>query len=96
MTMMVCWPSVGCAELQDPTQPPATPEVSQRGAMVLNAVMISAGSSLAVINGKIVHLGETINGMKVISIKPGSVDLESPQEKLTIVLLSTTVKRANN
>jgi hypothetical protein len=91
--MTILWPVVTYADLQDPTQPP---DINQAGSMVLTAVIISPGHSLAVINGKIVHLGEMINGMKVTSIKPNSVDLESPQEKETLVLIATAVKNANN
>jgi hypothetical protein len=87
-------PVLGVAELNDPTKPPDV-AASSLGTLVLSAVIISPENKLAVINGKIFHEGDTVNGMKVISIEANSVDLASPQEKLTLTLLTKSVKSGN-
>jgi hypothetical protein len=94
MTIMInLLPATGFADLIDPTKPP---DLTQAGGLLLSAIMISPDHKLAVINGTIVHEGDTINGMKVTSIDPNSVDLVSSQEKLTLVLLTGSVKSVNN
>jgi hypothetical protein len=84
---------MGYADLVDPTKPP---ELNQTGNLVLSAIMISQDNKLAVINGKILHEGDMINDMKVINIAPNTVDLASPDEKLTLVLLTSPAKSINN
>ncbi len=93
LTIMInILPATGYADLIDPTKPP---DISQSGSLVLSAIMISPEHKLAVINGKILHEGDMINGLKIISITTNSVDLASPQEKLTLVLLTSPVKNVN-
>ena len=94
MTIMInLLPATGFADLIDPTKPP---DITQAGGLVLSAIMISPDHKLAVINGTIVHEGDTINGMKVTYIAPNSVDLVNAQEKVTLVLLTNPVKSVNN
>jgi Type II secretion system protein B len=93
LTIMInILPVTSYADLIDPTKPP---DLSQTGNLVLSAIMISPEHRLAVINGKILHEGDMINGLKVISITPNTVDLASSQEKLTLVLLTSPVKSVN-
>jgi hypothetical protein len=93
MTVMInLLPVTGFADSIDPTKPP---DLTQAGGFILSAIMISQDSKLAVINGTIVHEGDTIGGMKVTSIGTNSVDLVSAQEKLNLVLLTGSVKSGN-
>lgn len=90
--MINMWPTIAHADLVDPTKPP---DLSQEGGLVLSAIMISSNHKLAVINGKILHEGDVINGLKIVNIAPNSVDLASPQEKITLLLLTSAVKSVN-
>ena len=50
--------------------------------------MISATNKLAVINGKITHVGDSLAGNKITNIEPNFVVLDGPEGKITLVLLT--------
>lgn len=71
------------AELRDPTLPPATgaPSPGDRGAAFdpgswkLTATLVGSGRAVAVINNRLVGLGEQVDGARVLAIDPGRVRL---------------------
>jgi putative nucleotidyltransferase with HDIG domain len=52
----------------------------------LQAVMYNGDKSTAIIEGKLVHIGESIDGQRVLSIRPNAVILERGAEKVLLAL----------
>jgi hypothetical protein len=73
------------AEIIDPTRPPNV-SGAHDDKFVLTAILIAPDHRMAVINGKIVHVGEQINGAKVVDIRASNVDIEGPNGKVSLVL----------
>ncbi|MFK5926757.1 MAG: hypothetical protein QM483_09020 [Desulfuromusa sp.] len=59
----------------------------------LTAVLISAGRSVAVINGKSLQEGEQLGGYKLIQIDTDKVILNNKQEKLVLRRAGTGLKK---
>lgn len=86
--------------ITDPMQPP-----NMRGDSVkhitksktakwrLTSVLIGQKRRLATINGKILSIGEKINGAKLIDIQPSVITLNVENRNIIIKLLPTIVKR---
>lgn len=81
--------SVSAETLRDPTLPgkgdtgAIAVNQTQHRPLVLNSIVSSNGSAYAVINNKIVALGGSIQGVKVVRIDTSSVSL-SDGRKLTL------------
>ena len=91
-------PSINAAILQDPTRPPnavsgstsiTTKPVSQWN---LSSTLISNGRRNAIINGKLVSVGQTIQKAKIISIHPNEVWLLHKKKKIRIKMLAREIK----
>lgn len=79
--------------LVDPTQPADEDTAFSFSNMQLSAIMIWPNRRLAVISGKIVHEGDTINRAKVVKINANTVDMEGPNGVFTIQLLPNPLKK---
>lgn len=76
------------AEWRDPTAPQAMPNSAYNG-YVLMAIMSSPDKHIAVINDKIVHEGDLVDNAKVLAIHDNTVELDSPNGRLTLTLVIT-------
>ncbi len=87
------------ASLKDPTRPPeARPAKAQKAARAplrwrLGSTLVSPQRRAAVINGRVVGVGETINGARVVEILPAKVRLRRKGRDITLVLLKQDIKR---
>ena len=86
-------------ELVDPMQPPpvapapAVEEASMTpGAWQLGAIKIEPGRRSAMINGRIVAEGEDVDGARVVSIAPRSVELAVGNATTSLSLLNHDIK----
>jgi len=85
--------------LDDPTRPPGYPryqtsgKIKQGPSWRVNAIYIGANEKKAMINGKILRTGETINGAKVTQILPSEVQLRKNRKSIVLQLNSSPVKK---
>lgn len=85
--------------LDDPTRPPGYPlyrssgKIKQGPSWHVNAIYISANEQKAMINGKIVRSGETVNGAKVTQILPTEVRLRKNNQRIVLQLNRTRVNK---
>lgn len=86
--------------LRDPTRPGlgaivlASTASDEGTQLVLNSVLKSGSSSIAVINNKMFALGERVQGVKITAINTTSVSL-SDGRKLTMYQAITEIKEIN-
>ena len=87
------------AELVDPTRPPNMKSIAKgvakkqnRPRWVLSSTLVSAGRRSAVINDKVVAVGDRVNSARVVSIQPSSVRLQVNGRDITLVMLKKDVK----
>lgn len=99
---LVCpgfFPSVrAAAELPDPTRPPLS-----SGAVVhrkgpprkwqLTSLLISPERKVAVINGQVVRVGDSINGARLVSIEPGRALLQHAGQNIRLELIAGSVRQ---
>ena len=74
------------AALLDPTKP-VDFSAREGNGFVLSAIVIASDHRLAVINGKIVHVGDEVNGAKVTAINKDTVAIDGPDGKHSLVLI---------
>ena len=103
----VCWvfPAWGIAE--DPTRPPIVknksvkPETKQKkipkpktktGGWVLSSTLVASDRRTAVINDKVLSVGEKIDGAKVVGIQSGKVLLRRKNKTITLEIVKKDVK----
>ena len=90
------------AQLDDPTRPPGYRLVLPGGKKAaattirfsLSSVRISSTRRTAVINDRMVEVGDKVNGAKVLAIYPSSVKLKKQNKVFTVRLLSRISKKA--
>lgn len=79
----------------DPTRPPAPDEIrawrdkasgQTRSTWQLESILISEQRRVAVINGRTVSVGDTVDQARVMAIAPGSVSLEAEGETVELTL----------
>lgn len=86
--------------LEDPTRPPTadaktsyvTPKKNKRSRWTLHSTLVSSSRRTAVINNRVVSLGDRINGATVVSIQPSSVRLRAKGREVTLVMLKKNIK----
>jgi type II secretory pathway component PulC len=66
---------------------PKTMEAAAPSNMVLNGVLMSDNNQTALINNQFYHLGDSVNGMKIINIELNNVKLQQGNQ---IVVLRTS------
>lgn len=90
-------PALGDDGVPDPTRPPnmspgASPGASGAGP-ILQAVRISHGRTLAIVDGQSVRVGDTVGGLKVLRITEGGVVLGGGGQSRTLTLFPEVQKR---
>jgi len=85
--------------LADPTRPPAQGPSELHSAPSgvapsrLQSVLISAGRSVAVIDGRPVRLGERVGDATLVSIEPSEVTLERGAARERLTLLPSAIEK---
>jgi MSHA biogenesis protein MshK len=90
---------VSAQQLRDPTRPPnfaaARPEAAEAPSdLVLQTVLVSPERRNATVNGRLVRVGDTVSGMRVIEIRESTVVLRGPGEQRTLSLFPAVEKRS--
>ncbi|MBW0280045.1 MSHA biogenesis protein MshK [Shewanella xiamenensis] len=81
IALLVISAQVSAENLRDPTLPGksysavSAASQNQHQALVLNSIVSSGNTAYAVINNKIVSVGDSIQGVEVVRITPSSVSL---------------------
>lgn len=85
--------------LVDPTRPPVraeqekpAPAIAERRSWALESTLVSPERRVAVINGKLVSEGESVDGARVIAIRKRDVLLSAQGRRMTLQLLPDIVK----
>jgi MSHA biogenesis protein MshK len=86
--------------MEDPTRPPTAKATSsyvpvkkrQGPRWVLNSTLISSDRRTAVINDRVVAVGDRVNGATVVSIQPSAVRLRDKGREVTLVMLKKNIK----
>jgi hypothetical protein len=91
-------------DLPDPTRPPAslrptstagTPAVAAPPALVLQSVLIGEGRKpTAIINGRVVELGDTLDGLRLVRVFDTGAQLAGPNGATTLALTPDSEKVA--
>lgn len=100
----ICLPGLSSfsvvAQLDDPMRPPghrlSVPEQKKASVATrysLSLVQISSLRRSAVVNDRLVEVGDKVSGAKIIAIYPSSVKLRKKDKVFTIKLLSRAVKK---
>jgi hypothetical protein len=73
-----------------PVAPPVLPKkVEYKPNLILNGVMLAEDDEIALINNKSFHVGDTVEGLRVVSIRPETVKLRDNSNH-TVVLQVTS------
>src|SRR5579872_4379611 len=83
------------AEMRDPTRPvdfTFTP-ISQQGPLELSAIISSSSGRVAVINGALAAIGDSVYGNKVVAIDVNTVQLQGASGRITLFLLGSPIKQ---
>jgi len=89
------------ATLEDPTRPPTTAAAvavqantpGNNPRWVLTSTLVSPQRRTAVINGRLLAIGERIDGARVTEIQADSVRLRVDGREVSLMMLSQTVKK---
>lgn len=88
------------ANVPDPTRPAPWKadkaegdQRSQEDRLSLDSTIVSDERRLAIINGKTVPVGGTINGSKIVNITPFKVELEQNGRIVTLLLVNDKVTK---
>jgi len=91
-------PVANSARLQDPTRPPGVKFSHQPGSSkakpswILSSTLVANGRRNAVINNRLVSVGQTINQARILSIQSNAVWLMYKQKRIQIKLLAREIK----
>jgi hypothetical protein len=70
------------------TRPAASPEVAQPFDAVLGTILYSPDRKLAIVDGRIVAVGDEVRGAKIVEITAAAVTLRDAQGRLRQLTLS--------
>ena len=96
--LLIALPAAGSA-LLDPTRPPSPGRGlsdapgGSTGGWRLDSTLVAPDRRVAVINGKQVSEGETVDGARVIDIHQLEVLIQAPGRRMTLQLLPDIVKK---
>jgi len=82
------------AKVEAGTTAPLRPAFA--GRLTLGSVMITGARRLAIINGKLYHVGDVVEGCTVEAIEPGIVRLSYDGEEVELSIVSTLVGPKGN
>jgi CBS-domain-containing membrane protein len=82
--------------LKDPTQPRLDNMIGNQRQLLFSSVVIGRDQPWAVINGKVVTVGDTIYRATVVEIKPNYVVIDEPQRGTVILPLSHQVSKPSS
>jgi len=83
-----------CMAQRDPTRPEiGTFTGREGGPLRLDAVIVSSDHRVAIINDRIVKIGDEIDGNRILSIESNKVKTERGNTITVLYLLNQTVKR---
>lgn len=85
--------------LDDPTRPPghrlsAPGKPARAPGWHLSGIWIHEGRRLALINGRLVRPGQTVDGAKLVAVTPTTAKLQRGERIITVRLLPRRVKKA--
>lgn len=91
LVLLLGVPLMAAAELRDPLKPPA-PEQPAAAATTqvdpadwrLASTLVAEGRRVAVINGRVVGPGQTVDGARVVSVGRGEAHLRVGDQRFTI------------
>jgi len=90
-----CGIAFGANRLGDPTRPPAVASPSSTSTRVhwqVTSILFSPQRRVAVVNGRLVTEGEEVDGARVLTIRPASVELRYRTHRLTIPMKAGIIK----
>lgn len=97
VTLLLLMLMSAAAALEDPMRPPGSAAVAGSSTavarFVLSSTLIARDRRSAVINGRSVGVGDSINGARVIEIQPAQVRLQHQGRQITLSLLPVAVKK---
>jgi len=86
-------------QLRDPTRPPsevsakpATAKSRTHGGLVLQTVLISPERKTAVISGRVMSVGDTVSGFRLVEIREGEVVMKGSKGTRTLQLYPAVSK----
>ncbi len=88
--------------LLDPTRPSQSTSITSYGLgaeqvspqrLQLESIFTGKNKKSAVISGKVLRIGDEINGMKLVSIESNRVMLQNQHENLTLSLYKYDIKK---
>ncbi len=85
------------AEIVDPTRPIVYTESAVRGTgnLRLESVLFSGNRQVAIVNGRVVGVGDRVGDAKVVRIHPGGVAVRQAGETWLLTLPNARVKTAS-
>ena len=90
LVLLLGLPLMAAAELRDPLKPPAPKQPAAATTQVdpadwrLASTLVSEGRRVAVINGRVVGPGQTVDGARVVSVGRGEAHLRVGDQRFTI------------
>ncbi len=93
--------AAGAQQLRDPTRPPALlgPSKGESGAgerragLSLQSILIAPDRRSAIIDGRLLNVGESVSGFRVVAIEEGAVTLRGSAGLRRLELFPEVVKR---
>lgn len=97
---LLCAGTAQAQQLRDPTRPPSflapagrTGQIVTQSGLLLQTVLISPQRRNATVSGRLLHVGDTIAGMRVAEIRESAVVLQGRGERRTLELFPSVEKR---
>jgi len=82
--LLVIMAVAGYQHAKNSNQPVMASAVNAREKMAFTGVFVSDNSRIAVINKQSFHLGDTVNGMKIVAINQDTIDLQQKDKIVRI------------
>ncbi len=91
LTLFISYlPTAMAVTIQDPTRPALFKEHTiDSGQLTLTAILISSDRKIAMINGKLLKIGDEVGGYKVNAIDSNTVQLEGISGTITLYLVNS-------
>jgi hypothetical protein len=93
LTLIVGGFSDAVFSLSDPTRPSQYEAATKKQSLRLESVFIGPGREVAVINGSVVTVGDSIAGVRVLKINKNAVKVSRGGVVSTIEIISTSIRQ---